>query len=221
MISKFGGRTFDRRECFDPRSRNFPIRALVPLSAEPRSRTWACPVWLNQGREGACVGFSISQEAAAAPVRVPNITNEVARKLYLSARALDGIPDELGEGTSVLAGMKAAREAGWYTEWRWAFGETDLALAISHCGPAVLGVGWYEGMMRPDARGYIHPTGKIVGGHAILCRGYSSFRKCYRLRNSWGRAWGWDADCYVTADEMRWLLSNRGEAAIPVVRACG
>ena len=60
-------RVFDRLVQFDERSRAFPIRALIDADAKPRSYTWQCPVWLDQGTEGACVGFGVSHEAAARP----------------------------------------------------------------------------------------------------------------------------------------------------------
>lgn len=214
-------RVFGRLIEFDRRSREFPIRALFGPGAQRRSYTWDCPVWLDQGREGACVGFSISHEAAADPVPVAGVTNATARALYKRAQQLDDMPGEDYEGTSVLAGMKAGVEKGWYEEYRWAFGEDDLAVAIGAKGPAVLGIEWREGMLTPDAAGRIRPTGRVVGGHAILCRGYSAKNGMYRLRNSWGRKWGVDGDCFVSAADVRLLLSSRGEACIPLKRLMG
>ena len=56
----------DRIARFDERSREWGIRKLQP--GEPRSYTWDCDTNLNQGNEGACVGFGWAQEAAARPV---------------------------------------------------------------------------------------------------------------------------------------------------------
>jgi hypothetical protein len=214
-------RKFDRLVRFDERSREFPIRALVSKSAKPRSYTWSCPVCLDQGSEGACTGFAVSQEAAARPVKVTGITNAVARKVYKRAQQLDEWKGEDYEGSSVLGAMKAGQELGWYTEYRWAFGEEDLALAIGYKGPAVLGVNWYEGMGNADKDGLIHITGRLLGGHAILCNGYNHRKRIYRLHNSWGDQWGRQGDCFITAEDMMRLLSMRGEACIPVVRKKG
>jgi hypothetical protein len=77
----------DRLPQFDERSRGYPIRALVTEQAPLRSRGWACPTWLDQGQEGACVGFSWSHELCAYPVPVGSIDDEFARRLQRGAAA--------------------------------------------------------------------------------------------------------------------------------------
>ena len=108
----------DRLVEFDEKSRSFPIRELLRAD-EPRSYTWSLPVYLDQGYEGACVGFSWSHELAARPVEVQGVTNETARQVYFEAQRIDeweggaydgAIP--FYEGTSVLAGAKALQAQG-------------------------------------------------------------------------------------------------------------
>jgi hypothetical protein len=210
-------RTLDRRVSFDERSRNYPIRALIAPKV-PRSYTWRCKVNLDQGTEGACTGFSVTHEAAARPVEILSVTNATALEVYHRARQLDEWPGEDYEGSSVLGAMKAGKERGWYDEYRWAFGEEDLALAVSYKGPSVLGINWYEGMFAPDAEGYVHVSGRLAGGHAILCNGYHARTRTYRLHNSWGPAWGVGGDCFISADDLSRLLHEQGEACIPVKR---
>jgi hypothetical protein len=210
-------RKFDRRVSFDERSRDYPIRALV-LGLAPRSYTWTCGVHLDQGSEGACAGFAVSQEAAARPVVVPGITDAVALAVYHRAQQLDEWPGENYEGTSVLGAIKAGTERGWYGEYRWAFGESDLALAVGWKGPAVLGINWYDGMMDPDSKGVLHVAGQMVGGHAILCNGYNVAKKLYRVHNSWGSSWGINGEAFISMADMARLLSEQGEACIPLVR---
>lgn len=208
----------DRIPEFDERSRQYPIRSLVealPL----RSYTWnSMGVVLDQGVEGACVGFSIAHELAAMPVPIANVNEVLARRIYSRAKQLDEWPGEAYSGTSVLAGMKAAVEMGYFGEYRWAFGEADLALAIGYKGPAVLGIPWYEGMMHPDAAGYLRPTGTLVGGHAIMCHSISITRDRYAVHNSWGKDWGINGNAYIKRADMRALLAKQGEACIPLVR---
>lgn len=211
-------RKFDRLVSFDARSRNFPIRALLPSAVKPRSFTWSCNVWLDQGSQGACTGFAVAQEAAARPVVIRDVTNELAKEIYNRAKELDEWPGTDYEGSSVLAAIKAGKEHGWYTEYRWAFDESDLAAAIGYKGPAVLGVNWYEGMLDVDASGFVHVTGNILGGHAILCNGFSVKKQAYRVHNSWGQGWGVNGDAFISTADMRRLLAERGEACIPVVR---
>lgn len=210
-------RKLDRVVKFDERSRAFPIRALIAADT-PRSYTWRCDVNLDQGSEGACTGFSVSQEAAARPKVVKGITNQIAIEVYHRARQIDEWPGEDYDGSSVLAAMKAGMERKWYKQYRWAFGEADLALAIGRAGPAVLGINWYEGMFDTDAAGMISPTGEIAGGHAILCNGYNVKKKLYRLHNSWGSSWGINGEAFISAADMSRLLKEDGEACIPVVR---
>lgn len=207
----------DRVVRFDGRSRNFPIRALID-QRKPRSYTWSCGVWLNQGQEGACTGFAVTHEAAARPVTV-RVDEVMARSIYQRARQIDEWPGEDYEGSSVLAAIKAGQEQGWYGEYRWAFGIDDLKLALSYKGPAVLGIPWYEGMFEPDSTGFIRPDGSVMGGHAILANGICLKAPGYiRLHNSWGKGWGVNGECFITFADLDRLLHEQGEACIPVQR---
>lgn len=165
-----------------------------------------------------CVGFSVTQEAAARPVVVAGLSDAHALHVYRRAQQLDQWPGEDYSGTSVLAGIKAGVELGWFGEYRWAFGEADLRLAVGWRGPAVAGVNWYDGMRDPDADGFIHPDGALLGGHAILVVGWSRRRDAYRLHNSWGRSWGDHGECWLASADMARLLAEDGEAVIPVTR---
>ena len=210
-------RKLDRVIKFDERSRNFPIRATFKHTT-PRSWKWKCDIYLDQGTEGACTGFAVSHEAIARPCIVEGIDSQVARDVYHRAQQIDEWPGEDYEGSSVLAAMKAGKERGWYKEYRWAFGVDDLAITVSRYGPAVLGIYWYTGMFNTDNNGYIHATGSIAGGHAILCNGFNVKQKFFKLHNSWGRDWGLHGECKISYDDMNRLLQNQGEACIPVLR---
>jgi hypothetical protein len=110
------------------------------------------------------------------------------------------------------------QEAGYINEYRWAFSLDDALLAIGYQGPGILGTNWYEGCMKPDAKGFIRPTGRIVGGHAIVVRGVNVKNKTVRLSNSWGKSWGVEGDCFMTFDDFATMLRNDGEFCIPVSR---
>lgn len=211
-------RIFGRYPEFDERSRQYPIRALIARGSVPRSYTWSCGVVLDQGSYPACVGYSICHEAVARPVLVQRVTSATALALYRRAQQLDEWAGENYDGTSVLGGMKAATEKQWYAEYRWAFGEADLCLAVGYKGPAVLGINWYDGMYEPNAQGIIQVSGTVLGGHAILCNGYNAKTKLYRLHNSWGAAWGKNGECFLSKADMARLLAEDGEACIPVKR---
>lgn len=209
-------RTLDRLVSFDPKSRAYPIRTLV-AGLPPRSYTWRRGPTLDQGTEGACVGFGVTGEIGARPVMGPS-SDTAAFMLYHRARQLDDWPGEDYDGTAVIAGMKAAVEFGAYTGYRWAFGLDDLIMAVGYKGPAVLGVNWRDGMWDPDADGTLHVTGPVAGGHCIYTRAVSLKLRRFRIENSWGTDWGDDGGAWVGFDDMAKLLDDDGEAAIPVGR---
>jgi hypothetical protein len=217
-VTHHEGRTFDYRPRHDPRSLNYRLTAADP-GLLGRSRFWVPSRFvLDQGREGACVGHGVAHEAAASPVRVPRIDEAVAHAVYKRAQQLDPWPGEAYEGTSVLAGMKAGQERGWWSGYRWAMSMAELRAALEE-GPVVIGVEWRDGMYKaPD--GLLQPIGQVVGGHCILVTGYSAPRGAYRLRNSWGRSWGVNGSAYIAVDDLdRILFQAGGEAAVPVNRA--
>lgn len=223
-----------RRVEFDERSRQYPIRALAGDHA-PYTRRWWIPSRapvLDQGAEGACVGFGVTNELRCEPIPALNLDARYAREsIYWPAQQIDSWPggdypgaDPITEGgTSVLAGVKVAAAAGWYREYRWAFGEEDLARAISHVGPAILGLPWYEGMFDPDRDGYLNPGGAVAGGHCVLAIGINTRRDqgrgAYVIYNSWGPDWGDRGRAWITRAAMAVLLAQDGEACIPTVRS--
>jgi hypothetical protein len=215
----------------------------------PRSFTWRVGQWLNQGFEGRCVEFAICHDLLARPVSVvlSAVLSILANKgIYWPAQREDeweggsypgAVPQY--EGTSVLAGMKIAARLGFFSQYRWCFGIQDLVQVLGYWGPVILGINWHRDMRDPDADGFIHPTGPIEGGHAILAHavvikwnrwtqrwnwwGRSwedvDLDKSYVwLWNSWGPDWGDNGRCKITLRELEQLLLAQGEAAVPVTR---
>lgn len=203
---------------FDERSRSFPIRTAVEGKA-PRSYTWRCTKWLDQGQEGACVGFGVSHELAARPSEVLGVTETFARAIYHDAQQIDPWPggsypgaDPFYEGTSVLAGVKIAQAMNWFKEYRWAFGLNDLKLGVGYNGPAVIGVNWYEGMFNPDSKGYLHVSGALAGGHCTLVNKVNVREGYFGIHNSWGQDWGSYGTAKISFEDMDKLLHQDGEA---------
>lgn len=239
------------RSVEDWRVFNYLIRTLI-TATRPRSYTHKVGHWLDQGQEGRCVEYAICHELVARPMTVAlhTILNILAtRDIYWPAQREDqweggsypGASPRY-EGTSVLAGMRVAARLGFFKEYRWAFDLRDLVMAIAYKGPAVLGVNWYPGMFDTDADGFIHPTGSIAGGHAILAYGVKIKwtsggllrfwksrtwedvdldRSYAKLHNSWGKDWGQDGACKISLRDLGRLLDEHGEACIPVQRLAG
>jgi hypothetical protein len=220
----------DRLVQFDERSRQFPVRELVK-ELPFRSFSWRPTMYLDQGTEGACVGYSMAHELVARPYMVQGVNKELAQHIYWEAQKIDPWPggaypgaSPFYEGTSVLAGVKVLQRLGKVLEYRWAFSLEDVRRTIGYKGPVVFGLNWYTGMFDPDEHGQIRPTGRLAGGHAIL--GYRVDEKNERvwLHNSWGEDWGFvdrtfgGGKAWLTFSDLIRLLHEDGETCVPVIR---
>lgn len=212
-------RKFGRIPEFDAKSRAFNIRAVTPLA--PRSYTWGCLDNLDQGQTSQCVGYSWTHEAISKP-KIRTATAATATKIYKLAQTLDEWPGVSYDGTSVLAGAKAYQQLGFIGEYRWAFNWLDGITGVSRHGPGVIGINWMTGMMDTDQDGYVHYSGDMVGGHAILLRGVDMKNRRVLLHNSWGRSWGGTlkgpGTAWLTFGDLDRALKDQGEFCIPVVR---
>ena len=207
---------------FDVRSRNFGIRELIDEPVDYRKRTWKLPgnFPLDQGAEGACVGFGWAGELAATPAVWPN-KNTSAFTLYHKAQEEDrAMGNNWSEGASVLAGAKASQKLGMLRRYHWAFGIEDVILALVRKGPVVLGINWYSSMYETDPEGRVSVQGHIVGGHCILANGF--WPRCPLFDgqhavvwvNSWGTSYGRNGWGFITTKDLNRLLSEQGEACI-------
>lgn len=213
----------------DPiRQQKFSIAELVG-DLTPRSYTWAVGEVLDQGQDGACVGHAFAHEALAKPVVVqfPHTiplsyrmltAQEFAFWAYEWAKDNDEWTGDQYSGTSVAAGAKCMKHVNMMPEYRWTHSADELAVAVSRKGPCVIGVDWYTNMMRPDRAGYLHATGQVEGGHAILVNGYSLRMRAFRVHNSWSRSWGREGEALISHDDMAMLFNSGGEGCLPVRR---
>lgn len=215
-------RVFNRIPEFDEQSRQYPARALVAPSVGPRSYTWGVPPLdgsrpLDQGSEGACVGFAWAHEAAARPVVRNDADEALALQVYREAQKIDQWAGENYQGTSVLAGAKTMQRLGYLGEYRWAFGLEEALTVVSRYGPAVLGIPWYSSMYETE-KGWIRVDGEQVGGHAILLHGVNVRGQYARLYNSWGPDWSPAGSGKISFADLGRLLREDGECCVPVRR---
>lgn len=223
-------RTFDWRPNHDPQSRNYPIPTLATNRIRPTSLYWGNPnTILDQGQEGACVGFAWTNKLLALPIKTQIPTpNNFARNIYQQAQKIDEWPGENYSGTSVLAAAKIVKNLGYISEYRWAFTIEDILNALAHIGPVVLGIPWCSNMYKTTPQGQVTIGGTKVGGHAILATGYGPRTilinnqpietLTIRWRNSWGPTYGINGDAHITTTDLQQLLKDGGEACIPIAK---
>lgn len=230
------GRTFDYVPRLVEANLNYLVRDAEEVAYLTAGPLWNQPRWwtgglvLDQGREGACVGFGCTGEALASPVRVrfPDPVapvahaNAVASGVYHRAQEIDEYEGIDYEGTSVRAGMLVMRERLWIREFRWGKDMDDLRLALE-LGPVVIGVTWRDGMYETDEHGDVTVSGPVVGGHCLLITGYSpnfgGRGQRFRWRNSWSSTYGLRGNGYIrptALDDV--LFADGNEAAVPIGR---
>lgn len=200
----------DRVRNVDIRSLNYPISDVLPGEAYRfRSNTWRLSgEVLDQGPDGACVGFGCAHELRAYPAEVKGVDYHYAMGIYWAAQRRDpwaggAYPGAtpVYEGTDVLSGLATLKDNGWCREYRWCLSIDDLVATLGFHGPVVLGIDWYDGMFYPDMLGYIKPTGGIAGGHCVLVNKVHAVMADGGARldylktwiggpNSWSNAWG-------------------------------
>ena len=222
-------RILDWKRRFDPRSKNFGFAELAE-GLEPRKRYWTPGAVLDQGREGACVGFGWTTELIASPMPF-KITaeqgNRYALGVYKEAQKIDEWEGENYSGTSVLAGAKVIRSRGYIPEYRWCFNVEQVRDAVIAGGPVVIGVNWYEDMYETKPNGLVVVGGRLVGGHCITITGYNprarvpgekGYIEGFRWKNSWGVDYGVNGLGFIKIEDLARLLNEQGEACVPVLR---
>lgn len=229
-------RTFNWIPSHDERSRAFAIRpTLTTLNTRKRNKQWRVGPILDQGYEGACVGYGWAAEALSTPVPVkldrirpdvPRDPDQFAKFLYNSAKRLDPWEGEDYDGTSVLAGAKAVRNIGVLKEFRWAFSVDDVVNSVLAKGPVVLGTYWRDGMYEAPG-GILRVEGEIVGGHCYLAVGFAykweslDYEDGIIVQNSWGASWGKNGLAAIKVSDLGGLLRQDGEACVPSIRSYG
>lgn len=210
-----------------PDSRDLSYRAAFLLDAIPpptvTTRYYRTGAVLDQGLHGICVGAAWRQWLSSALLMTRDGPDMLA--IYRAAILLDEWDDNdndvdaLEYGTSVRAGAKALQERGHLSEYHWASTADDVRDWLLHgFGTVVVGSYWMADMLTPDARGFIHPTGSTVGGHAYLLCGYSGTRHAVRVINSWSASWGENGRAWLALDDLAELLRLEGEACMAVER---
>lgn len=200
--------------------------AKVPKKAPAgiTNRSWITAKPLDQGQTPQCVAYAWEQYLLSSPIK--NKYYKQPENLYHEAQILDEWPGEDYEGTSVRAGAKVLQQAGYITEYSWAFDADTVITHLLARGPVVMGTNWDFAMFSPfefgkDKATFIRRGGGNAGGHAYLLKGVNLKRPCWcgelgaaRIINSWGSGWGDGGKVWICLKELDDLIKDFGEAAI-------
>lgn len=214
-------RRLGRHQRFDPRSRNYRV-VLDDTTFLLKYRMWERKLKpLFQGDIGSCTGNAIVGLLATEPNNSDSITHSMplnedwAIHIYSRATEIDQFQDTYpptDTGSSVLSAIKAAKEMGVVSEYRWCFGIEDVLRTLSHVGPVAVGINWYQGFDKPDRDGLIKISGKVRGGHAVELLGIDPEKQLVHGINSWGWFWGKWGRFSISFTDLNTLLSQKGEA---------
>jgi hypothetical protein len=179
----------------------------------PDYKVWTRGIILDQGREGACVGFAWQAWENAKPRgNVEQQGDAAGYAWYKDAQRIDPWPGEDYEGTTVRAGARVAVNRGYADTYLWAGSVAEINAWLLGRGPVVVGSNWYNSMDDIDSSGYItiDPGSGIRGGHAYLCLGIGREGN-YHFQNSWGENYGKEGKFFLTPQQF-YNLVNVGDA---------
>lgn len=177
---------------------------------------------IDQGREGACVGFSGTNFLRGGPLlsfRDKGVAwlESFAQTLYRECQDNDEWPGRAYSGTSITALVKVLTRRGLI---RGGAMTRDLGVQdrfVANVSSLLLASNWYEGMYRTDANGFIRPSGRLVGGHAYWQFGLSKWLTKY-IYNSWGRSFGFGGVGYMSRSDSEWLARHGNLRAYAAVQ---
>jgi hypothetical protein len=202
----------------DERNKNFPLPRKQIYPAELRRKMWFGSEVTDQLDTPHCVGHAGYGWLQAGPVT--NKPPFTPTQLYYMAQDRDEWPGRDYDGTSSLGLMKALKDVGYISEYRWAFDAQTVAEWLLTSGPIVAGTWWHLDMFMPHKKtGFIAPTGKKVGGHEYRLVGVDldkpgpgGAKGALRIVNSWGANWGQHGRAWITIDDFDRLLKDDGDA---------
>lgn len=216
-----------RRYAPDPRDELFPMRALLAPTPLPPTPVFWLPRGgpLNQGQHGTCVGFGEKLWLLAPPVRDARTAKPSALDIYRGACLNDEWPDNdsgnLDMGTSVRGALKWLQSQGRIGAYHWSTSAADVDAYLATSGCVVIGTSWTDAMFDVDASGFLHFTGKVVGGHCVCLIGRDPQKGAVMGQCAWGIAFGikdpktgrGTSRFWLSGEDLQKMLDQQGEAA--------
>ncbi len=190
----------------------------------------------NQGSEGVCTAFAtIACREILYRKNTGKKINLSERFLYEVSKRLDSIPGEDYEGTQLRASCKAIHIHGVCLEklWKYITNKKGRPMPTATNDAKKYRVKSYKNVRKNlvsvwtalqesplmisvhirekfevDYAGVMHSEGKIKGYHAMLIIGYLPNHKQFIVRNSWGRSWGTNGNCYWEQNNLMENIEN-------------
>jgi hypothetical protein len=226
-VTEHEGRIFDRVERWDARNADFPLQLLHDETVAEKplvNKYWTLNVTLDQGNTEGCTGNGTTHMLLATPRPQKGLDEAWATDLYYENRFCDEWPGEDYDGSSVTGAMVATKKWGRINTFVWPRTAREVAVALGYNGPVVIGVDWTQRMMDTDPAGYVHATGKAVGGHCVCLIGYhlagskwhgsTLTEDAFELKNSWSADWGVSGNALLRPADLDRLLGSGGDAAL-------
>lgn len=208
----------------DSRSLRYALPESMPMTALRTVKHSRFVPIFDQGNVGACTAFAglgclgtgaFYNEATMNAVSKANykFNNGAAMELYRQVTKIDEFkgsypPDDTGSSGNAVG--KLFKQLGFIKGWKHGF-SLEAAMQELQSRPVITGVPWYAGMDRPDANGFVNPTGQLKGGHEFVVSGINMEREYVDCDNSWSDRFGVKGSFKMTFDVWQDLLSQRGD----------
>lgn len=199
---------------------------MTPAMVVSGRKLWNNPIRLNQGKEGACVGFGWTGFLNSRPIS-HTYDDAFAFELYHKATTMDQYPGDWRtgqQGTDVRVGAKVVMGYGNINGYAFAKNVDEVAAWLLNSGPVVIGVPWYHSM--DDYQGekaycYVDTKTGVRGWHSVVVDAvdYTSGTDddWFGFPNSWGSGWGNNGRGRFTKKGFNILLNTPGAVAVTAV----
>jgi hypothetical protein len=214
-----GGPRLGRHIEHDPRSKT-PQFLAETAATIVSVKHQAAGLPLDQGKVGSCTANALCGALDSAPdFKGGQARNEAdAVALYTRETQLEGKPyPQHDPGGSGLMVCKAAKQLGWISAYKHAFG-IDQALRALVQRPVITGVNWYSSFDTPDASGLvaIAPGARVRGGHEVVADEIDAPNRLVWFWNSWGPQYGVGGRFCMSFDTWSQLLQEKGDVTVPI-----
>ena len=211
------GKRLGRHIVHDPRSRDYPADKAPAITSVVHK---AVGLPLNQGDIGSCTANALCGALNSAPDFAGGKprTEQNAIHLYELETKLEGKPYPPNDpGGSGLEVCKAAKELGWISSYKHAFG-IDHALLALVLRPVITGINWYTSFDSPAADGLvaIAPGATVRGGHEVVADQIDTPQQRVWFWNSWGTGFGVGGRFCMSFDTWKQLLEQTGDVTVPL-----